>query len=242
MIVVNFDDKITSKTSATFIGEIMLAIKQLRLDDEAFSEDVLKEIECEIEKIDQELNKGELNKGGYLSSEEEFLPDNQNKGMYSEDEEDEDIDEVPFRVINLEATYEPSKIIVYFSSQGGDVGCAEKIIDYMNIYREFIVLVGTGVLYSSGFHVFERFEGEKRILNYTTGMLHQIQLSRLRMNPGTGFDEFTRSEIEMYKKDFQRAYEYYKEKGLSKKKLTSFKKGEDVFFSTDELKEFFNLD
>jgi hypothetical protein len=111
----------------------------------------------------------------------------------------------------------------------------------MNIYKDFIVLVGTGVLYSSGFHIFERFDGEKRILNYTTGMLHQIQLSRLRMNPGTGFDEFTRSEINMYKKDFLKAYEFYKKKGLDKKKLLSFKKGEDVFFSTDELKTFFKL-
>lgn len=243
MIVVNFDDKITSKTSAVFIDDLMIAIKQLKLEDESFSEEVLKEIEEEIEKMDLDLKSNQFNDLDSLSSAEELLPRYENKGMYSEDEnDDEDIEESAFRVINVEALYEPNKIIVYFSTVGGDVGCAEKMLDCLNIYQNFIVLVGTGVLYSSGFHIFERFEGEKRILNYTTGMLHQIQLSRLRMNPGTGFDEFTRSEIEMYKKDFLKAYNFYRDKGLDKKKLASFKKGEDVFFSTDELKDFFKLD
>ncbi len=43
MIVVNFDDEITYKTSVEFIDKLMLAIKELKLEDE---EDVLKEIEC----------------------------------------------------------------------------------------------------------------------------------------------------------------------------------------------------
>jgi len=135
------------------------------------------------------------------------------------------------------------KIILYFSSAGGEDYSAETLIHYLNnCYHHLkgnLRLVATGRIFSNGLIIFYRYEGEKEILRSTVGMAH---LSSITVNNRLQKirDSETQNEVEEVK---SRNIFHSKifEKLFSVKEFKDYISGKDVYFTSDRLKEMFKL-
>ena len=129
---------------------------------------------------------------------------------------------------------------ILINSGGGEVNyCYAIIYALNNVYHE-IELVACAGVYSAAFEIFYKFKGKKVILDGCIGMTHrQLLLISLTDNMQTAFREDD-CRKKTSKENSQIIIDEYS-KFFTKKELANYKKGNDVYFTYNRMKEIFNL-
>ncbi len=124
---------------------------------------------------------------------------------------------------------------IYICSGGGNYHSSEAII---NVIKPTDTIIAYGKICSSAFEIFFRAKCKKVILENCYGMYHQSSTSIAmdeRWQPTYKVDEFLKTQIVgSYKNMTNKMSEMLNFTEAEKRKL---KKGQDVFFSTDRLRE-----
>ena len=127
---------------------------------------------------------------------------------------------------------------IYLCSPGGSLDDCFVTIDMINQYKDNIVLKAFGEISSAAFIIYFQVKCKKYIMDYTIGMVHYAYMS-VPSNQGgdvvpDGLDTFSYNELVKYKDEF---INFYKALGFNKRELDFLKKGKDVHFSTERLRE-----
>ncbi len=127
---------------------------------------------------------------------------------------------------------------IYFTCpQGGltDVGIA--MIDFINKNSDYIGMSFYGELFSAGMSVFLAVTCSKKVLPDTRGMYH-FSWQEMSINeagkPSGEYDIFSMKEM---KKAKDKTIEFLKNTKLNDKEISLIKKGKDVYFSHERMKE-----
>lgn len=156
---------------------------------------------------------------------------------------DETVDKLVSFYNNFNPRNENEKAIIYFSSTGGDRACMEAMINMINIYGFHTILIGYRNLFSCGFELFYTVKcHQKIVLGECMGMYHQCSLD-VRLN------EFLKPEyksdkaklIYMEKSMRQITEDFCKELKFTDKEVRKIRKGDDVYFQPDRMKEFLSI-
>lgn len=133
---------------------------------------------------------------------------------------------------------EDDRLYIYFSSpEGGMLDVAEALIDFVNRNQELIDILFYGENFSSGMYIFLKTECHKTILKDTRGMFHfawqDMSISE-GGKPSADYDIFSLKEM---KKAKEQTINYLRTTKLSDKEINGIKKGKDIYFSHDRMKE-----
>ena len=119
------------------------------------------------------------------------------------------------------------KISIYFQSGGGETKAGMVLLDYLNVHKDKIIMIGNYSLESCAFDVFVRCRNEKRILENTTGMIHSINTTydtieiRDRENPRHLY-------LELDELINGRCMDFYRELGATEDEIEMMEKGKEV--------------
>jgi ATP-dependent protease ClpP protease subunit len=129
---------------------------------------------------------------------------------------------------------------ILINSGGGDVAYCYAILHALDKVVDEVELVAAAGIYSAAFVVFYNFKGRKGILPYCKGMIHRPTISVVLDDRGT----LAYKEDECHKKTMKESEKEIIEdfsKFFTKKELAEYKKGNDVYFTYNRMKEIFNL-
>ena len=129
-------------------------------------------------------------------------------------------------------------LTVYFSSDGGDLGVTEAIIDLINESEKIDIIKAYGGLFSGGFFIPMLVKKPVEFLNYSVGMIHTAWFPSA---PIYGNKEIHKHSKELYEEMFKSCNTLIDTienlKILNKTELKRFKNNEDVYLSVDRLRE-----
>lgn len=130
---------------------------------------------------------------------------------------------------------ENNNVIFYYSGLGGYVGDHEILLDYMNRHSDRIELVIANTCASHSFIIFCKFKGIRSVLNGTIGICHlsSADLSARDMMNDESYDKFLNQSIENINNDNLKYYSEF----MTIDQIKTLKKGKDVHFHTEELRE-----
>lgn len=121
------------------------------------------------------------------------------------------------------------QIVIYFCSEGGDIFSEQIMIKLLSDYKERIILIGYGCLYSAAFYIFFKAECPTMLMPYTIGMAHQaVNVFNLneRGLPKTKQDKF---HIESLKAQYKEGIDFGKNLGFTDEELKTIIDGDDLF-------------
>lgn len=130
------------------------------------------------------------------------------------------------------------KIYLYFSSNGGIIDDGKVLIDYINNswFRNNLIMVASGVLFSEGLNVFLETKTKKRIFDNIMILFH-IPTSFIDYREEQNSESTTqvqKKQLEKMKKEF---LVFCKQCGLSKNEIEKLNKGEDLCYTESKLKD-----
>lgn len=130
------------------------------------------------------------------------------------------------------------RLYIYFTCpQGGMTDVGEALVDFVNKNKDSIDIFFYGELFSTGMIIFLATDCQKEILKDTRGMYHfawqEININQTG-KPTEDYDIFSMKEM---KRSKAQTIEFLKNTKLSDKELTLIKKGKDVYFSYDRMRE-----
>ena len=129
-------------------------------------------------------------------------------------------------------------ITVYINTEGGDISCGLVIQDILNRHSNVIELVAVGNVMSTGLDIFLKVKAvDKRVLNFTIGMLHQASADMQLSSNGTMYNECDIAVKEQLLLIHEHWLSEFKGLGLTNKEIANYRKGNDVYFNTPRLQE-----
>lgn len=126
------------------------------------------------------------------------------------------------------------KLIIYFSSSGGNVEYSNYMIDFINrhVNKFKIEMFISNVIYSSGFIIPFDFNGHVTVSEFCTGLVHKIDLSLnvSDFNKINTVGQFMLNEVNIsVEKDIGKFW------FLSEEDKINFVEGKDIYLSNYEL-------
>lgn len=126
-------------------------------------------------------------------------------------------------------------VYLYFSSEGGIWGASKVLIDYLDTYKNRIVLVAYSALFSAALLIYYLATCEKRKLTDVLGLAHypdRPYSSRELMNKTTVSSVLKKWSDEVFIDRFRKLY---KAMGLSKAEIKLLDEGQDVVLNPDRM-------
>lgn len=148
-------------------------------------------------------------------------------------------------------TTKEDNIFLYISSGGGHTNATDVLINYIN-GKGNITLLANGQIQSCAFTLLAKTYCEKYILDTCWGMAHLCYSNISKRNKKLRYkikrklyhlmnkpysDDF---HLENLDRENNMYTDLYKEAGVPKDKIERMLKGEDVYFSNQEMKNLFN--
>lgn len=138
-----------------------------------------------------------------------------------------------------ELTSNEDQYLIYVETAGGLNTITDYLLHYLNLTPERFTLVGGSEISSNGFWLFYHFKGEKIISDSTISMIHQswkeVPSYDLKDKESTGYKDLQKLQ-KINDKNLEILKPYF-----SKKEIKDFKKGYDIYLSSDRLKQIFKL-
>lgn len=135
---------------------------------------------------------------------------------------------------------EKEKLIVYFNSDGGDVGYMRGIIDLINQNVDLIEMVGYRELLSAGFDIFFKTNCHKILLPGTIGMSH-ISKGIVQISEDSNtVPSYKKALKEFLNQEKVNAVQFYKSLGMASGEISKIIRGEDVYFQPKRMNELLN--
>lgn len=129
----------------------------------------------------------------------------------------------------IQALNSNEELHIYFCSEGGDLFSEQVIINLLNTYKERILLIGYGSLFSAGFYIFFKADCPTMLLPNTIGVAHQAY-NNITLNqrglPKTKQDKFYSESI---KNQYKEGMDFYRELGLTEDEMKTIIDGDDLF-------------
>ena len=130
------------------------------------------------------------------------------------------------------------RLLVGIQSSGGRSGISQMVLKILNDNAERITLCAVSGVYSAAFEVFKGFQGQKAMTDNTLGMAHYGKNDfNLHTNGRPVYFEDEAVLLQNKKaapKEVAKAESY-----MTPSELRRFKKGDEVYFSFDRMKELF---
>ncbi len=130
-------------------------------------------------------------------------------------------------------------LTISFCSGGGNVSDTSFLAYVLNQHKERITLIGSWSLYSSGFELFYKFKGLKKITEGTQGMVHYHTVNTSMSLSGEPQDEEQAFTKLHYKKN-KTKIDNWASQFLNDVELKKFKKNKSVFLSFERMLEIFS--
>jgi len=142
------------------------------------------------------------------------------------------------------ANWDDEQWIIFIDSSGGSVWIAETILNILNKkaleQKNSIVTLHIARAYSCAFSIAFRFKGNINILDSSRGMYHLSSFKdeqfsnnkHSRINEGNYSQMIKDSMLDVYKDTLQFASLF-----MTLKELQMYKKGKQIFFSSERMKE-----
>jgi len=130
------------------------------------------------------------------------------------------------------------ELLIGIDSIGGSATIGELLLNILNLNKERVTLQCLNGVYSTAFYLFAEFEGKKLLAENSKGMWHYGKTTICiddKGNPFDGEDEVVKSSNK-YRKAFSGRIA---KKYMNEKELQKFKKGEDVYFGYERMREMF---
>jgi ATP-dependent protease ClpP protease subunit len=129
---------------------------------------------------------------------------------------------------------------ILINSGGGEIAYCYATLHAIEKVSHEIELVGCNGVYSAAFEIFYKFSGKKVLLPYCKGMTHRPMLGvSLTDSLQTAFREDDCQKRTL--KDNQQNLIDECSKFLTPKEMKDYKRGVDVYFTYNRMKEIFNL-
>lgn len=132
------------------------------------------------------------------------------------------------------------KVVLYLTSNGGEVRCCHVLLDYFEREGSRIELIGVDLLASSAFRFFFEAKCSKKRVVDCLGIFHFWRNSytiNSKGKPEYLDEEFFLAEL---KKGHGREIEWAKSIGFNAKEMAKYMAGKDVYFSSERMKELLN--
>ncbi|MEA2096585.1 MAG: ATP-dependent Clp protease proteolytic subunit [Candidatus Cloacimonadota bacterium] len=128
-----------------------------------------------------------------------------------------------------------SKILIYFSSNGGSFTHADLMLNYINSMKDNIILLAFHQISSAAFKVFFEFRGQKDIMDNTFSVIHKGSKNILArdLDNTDSFDFFMTNKMMPVMN--KQVIKLYKSIGLSKTELKKIDNGKDLMLHTERL-------
>lgn len=130
------------------------------------------------------------------------------------------------------------RLVIAINSTGGELSHSEFILRALNDNADRISLVAIERINSCAFSLFYEFNGARSMITPVHGM-HHYGYRDITINddgrPSYASDKITKRQVVFYKK---RSIDFAK-KFMTKKELRELKRGWDVYFDFDRMKEIF---
>ena len=134
-----------------------------------------------------------------------------------------------------ELTSNEDKYLIYIDTAGGLNTLTDYLLLYLNLHKERFTLISGTEITSNGFWLFYYFEGERIISDSTIAMIHQswkeVPSYDLKDKNGTGYKDLQKLD-RINEKSFKILEPYF-----SKKEIKEYKKGWDIYLSSDRIKQ-----
>lgn len=137
-------------------------------------------------------------------------------------------------------TKQESKITIYVATTGGDNSFTEYLLYYLNLNKDRIILFAGTEISSNGFWLFYNFEGQKLISNNTFCIIHkswmEVPTYTIKDKEAVAYNRVLQME-EYNLKRIEILAQY-----LTPKEIKQIKKDEDIFLSSERLKQIFKIE
>jgi hypothetical protein len=131
---------------------------------------------------------------------------------------------------------ESERWTIVLNSGGGKQNLSQVILDVINIRKEYVTLISTGI-YSSSFVIFYFAKCQKKMTIGSIGMIH-LRSNDIRMQ-SHGKPEYTEGICVMSNWKVSREVDSFVEAFLTKSELKEYRRGNDVYFNFKRMKEIF---
>jgi hypothetical protein len=129
-------------------------------------------------------------------------------------------------------------LTIGFGSGGGHTSVGNFLIDAFNNEKHRLTLIAMAGVYSMGFEVFYRYEGQKKMVFGVRGMYHlSSQEVQISAHGRAAYDEGT-CQLSGLKNDRVRDLQFAS-LFMTEKELRKMKSGQDVFFDFERMKQIF---
>lgn len=134
---------------------------------------------------------------------------------------------------------EGDKAVVMLCTDGGDSDSRDAILMLLQLYSPITTLVGYYELCSAGFEIFFQFKGKRELADGCTGMYHRAYASISIDSAGKIKGEGAKFLMEELKGvAWDKALAMCKEIGVTTNEIKKITKGEDVYFTYEQMKTF----
>jgi ATP-dependent protease ClpP protease subunit len=130
------------------------------------------------------------------------------------------------------------KLFIYFSSYGGEVACAEAIINIINQNIDLIEVVGYGSLMSCGFDIFFKIKCPRLLLPNTMGMCHQAKVSIEINESASPYGSSDKADKLWMKLQAEQTLKFCEDLKMTPKEIGEIKRGKDVYFQYKRMQDF----
>lgn len=133
------------------------------------------------------------------------------------------------------------EITVYINSEGGETGHADMFVNMLSAEGHRITLIACGQICSAAFNIFYNTECSKKSIHEDTiGMIHLAYINVNLNEAGKLTTEEDRELLRVHKASRENTLQKLKSLGLTPTELNKVKKGKDVYFTTERLKQLLN--
>lgn len=130
---------------------------------------------------------------------------------------------------------------IYLDSNGGKVFVMEIILDIINRNPDEFKIFAVEEIGSSAFILFLHVKCKRKLGMLTRGMYH-LTSREIRLNSnGKGTYHHDEFQLKTPKLAYQRDLKIATKLGLTKDEMKRFKKGEEIYFDVNRIKQFLDL-
>ena len=145
------------------------------------------------------------------------------------------------RLIEFYNLYSERDNIIYLKSGGGETRVANAMLDLINTHRKSTILKGYSHLYSSAFELFFSVSCRRELINGCMGMYHLYGVE-IRYN-SLGNPDYIEGDTALLdiKASHTSTLAFGETMKFTKKEYAKLKKGGDVYFQADRMREFLTI-
>lgn len=140
----------------------------------------------------------------------------------------------------FEKLKEGNTLKIYLNSEGGSVYEQDAIVDFININKERVRLIGYGQLFSAAFNIFFKVECPRELIVDTIGMAHFCWTTVEIDQSGKPADDFNKFQAKEMKRTQDETVQFLKKVGLSTTEVNKIIKGKDIWISYPRMLQLFN--